>query len=55
MSEKELVRQRAFGAVLQRAVFSWQVALTVVVTLLLVVGFGCLAVALQRVYLLHRI
>jgi hypothetical protein len=37
MSEKELVRQRAFGAVLQRAVFSWQVGLTVVVTLLLTV------------------
>lgn len=37
MSEKEIVRQRAFGAVLQRAIFSWQIALTVIVTLLLVV------------------
>jgi hypothetical protein len=37
MSERESVRQRAFGAVLQRAVFSWQIALTAIVTLLLVV------------------
>ncbi len=37
MSEKDAIKQRAFGAVLQRAVFSWQVGLTVIVTLLLTV------------------
>lgn len=35
--EKESIKQRAFGAVLQRAVFSWQVGLTATVTLLLMV------------------
>jgi hypothetical protein len=36
-NEREEVRQRVVGAVIQKAVFSWQVALTVVFTLLLFV------------------
>ncbi|GAB4522815.1 MAG: hypothetical protein OHK0046_35890 [Anaerolineae bacterium] len=37
MSEREVVRQRAFGAVLRNAVFSWQVAVTILFTALLVI------------------
>ncbi len=37
MSEREKIRQRAFGALLMNAVLSWQVAVTVLFTVLLVI------------------
>lgn len=37
MSEREKIRQRAFGAILMNAVLSWQVALTALFTVLLVI------------------
>lgn len=36
MSDQDKIRQRAMGAVLSNAIFSWQVAVTVVFTLLLI-------------------
>lgn len=37
MSEREKIRQRAFGAILMNAVLSWQVAVTALFTILLVI------------------
>jgi hypothetical protein len=37
MSQRDKIRQRAFGAVLQNALFSWQIAVTIVFTVLLVI------------------
>lgn len=39
-SEQESIRQRAFGAVFRNALFSWQVGLTVAITLILFFFFG---------------
>lgn len=39
-SDKEVIRQRAFGAVFRNALLSWQVGLTVAITLILFFFFG---------------
>lgn len=40
MSEGNKIRQRAFGAVLQSAVFRWETAVTLLITLVLYFGVG---------------